>query len=123
MTTTARICIDGREIGAGQPTYMIAEMSANHGQDFDTAVKILEAASQAGAEAVKLQTYTPDTLTVDCDTEYFQIKDTIWSGKTLYDLYGEAATPWPWQPKLGPASGGNTAVAARYGIRWLSTRN
>jgi len=92
--------INGREIASGCPVYIIAELSANHNQDFDQAVKIIEAAKQAGADAVKLQTYTPDTLTIDCNNEYFKIKDTIWAGKNLYSLYGEAYTPWEWQPKL-----------------------
>ncbi len=92
--------VNGREIGDTSPVYVIAEMSANHAQDFDQAVKILQAAREAGADAVKLQTYTPDTMTIDCDNEYFCIKGTIWEGRNLYDLYGEAYTPWDWQPKL-----------------------
>jgi pseudaminic acid synthase len=92
--------INGRSVAPGAAVYIIAEMSANHGQSFEQAVKILEAAQQAGADAVKLQTYTPDTLTIDCDNEYFRINGTIWEGKNLYDLYGEAYTPWDWQPKL-----------------------
>ena len=94
------ITINDRKIGKGHPVYIIAEMSANHNQHFDQAVKIIEAAKEAGADAVKLQTYTPDTITIDCDNEYFRIKGTIWEGKTLYELYGEAYTPWEWQPKL-----------------------
>jgi pseudaminic acid synthase len=94
------VVINGRKIGPGQPTYMVAEMSGNHQQDFAQAVKILEAAHRAGADAVKLQTYTPDTLTIPCDNAYFQIQGTIWEGKTLHDLYGEAYTPWEWQPEL-----------------------
>jgi len=92
--------INGRLIGVGRSAYIIAEMSANHGQSFDQAVKIVEAAKQAGADAIKLQTYTPDTLTLNCDNDYFRIKDTLWKGRTLYDLYGEAFMPWEWQPKL-----------------------
>jgi N-acetylneuraminate synthase len=93
--------INGSRIGSGQPTYIVAEMSANHGQNFDHAVKIVEAAKEAGVDALKLQTYTPDTLTLDCDKEPFQIgKGTIWEGRNLYELYGEAYTPWGWQPKL-----------------------
>lgn len=80
--------------------YIIAEMSANHGQNFDQALRILEAAKEAGADAVKLQTYTADTLTINSDREYFQIKGTAWQGRNLYDLYQEAFTPWEWQPKL-----------------------
>lgn len=88
-------------IGAGQPVYIIAEMSANHNQDFDEAVRIMQAAKEAGADAVKLQTYTPDTITIDSDRDYFQIgKGTIWEGKNLYKLYGEAYTPWEWQARL-----------------------
>jgi pseudaminic acid synthase len=80
---------------------IIAELSANHNQDFNVAVKTIRAMKVAGADAVKLQTYTPDTITLDCRNEYFQIKhDTIWDGKILYDLYKEAYTPWEWQPKL-----------------------
>lgn len=94
------IIINKREISAGNPTYIIAEMSANHNKNFDKAVKIIEEAKKAGADAVKLQTYTPDTITMDSDYECFKIKDTIWKGKTLYRLYEEAYTPWEWQPKL-----------------------
>ena len=95
------IQIAGRPVGPDHPTYLVAEMSANHGQDFDQAVRILEAAAEAGADAVKLQTYTPDTLTIDHDGEPFQIGEgTLWEGKNLYQLYGEAYTPWDWQPKL-----------------------
>jgi N-acetylneuraminate synthase len=92
--------INGRRIGAGMPTYIVAEMSANHNQDYEQAVRIVEAAKEAGADAIKLQTYTPDTLTIRCDNEYFKIKGTLWDGRTLYDLYGEAYTPWDWQPRL-----------------------
>lgn len=93
--------IAGRKIGRGYPTYIVAEMSANHQQSFERAAEILKAAKECGADAVKLQTYTPDTITIDCRNEYFQIgKGTIWEGRHLYDLYGEAYTPWEWQPKL-----------------------
>jgi pseudaminic acid synthase len=96
-----QITIGTRRIGAGEPTYIIAEMSANHGQDYDAAVKLVHAAAEAGADAIKLQTYTPDTLTIDCDNEYFRIESgSLWEGRGLYDLYGEAYTPWEWQPKL-----------------------
>jgi N-acetylneuraminate synthase len=94
------IIINGRTIGPGHPTYIIAEMSGNHGHSFDRAVAIVQAAKEAGADAVKLQTYTPDTLTIDCNNDYFQVKGTLWNGRTLYELYGEAYTPWEWQPKL-----------------------
>jgi pseudaminic acid synthase len=92
--------IRNRKIGDNQPVYIIAEMSANHNQDFGQAVNIIHAAKKAGADAVKLQTYTPDTITLDCDNDYFRIKGSIWEGKNLYELYAEAYTPWEWQPKL-----------------------
>ncbi|MFC1884989.1 pseudaminic acid synthase [Thermodesulfobacteriota bacterium] len=100
------IKINNRSIGNDHQAYIIAEMSANHSQDYDRAVKILEAAKKAGADAIKLQTYTPDTLTIDCDNEYFKISDTIWRGKTLYDLYGEAYTPWEWHRDLKDVADG-----------------
>ncbi|MBU1042427.1 MAG: pseudaminic acid synthase [Proteobacteria bacterium] len=86
--------------------FIIAEMSCNHGGDFGTALRILEAAKIAGADAVKLQTYTADTLTIDCGNEYFRIKETLWEGRTLYDLYHEAFTPWEWHPRLKAAAEG-----------------
>ena len=93
--------IKGRKIGADYPTFIIAEISANHLQKYDNAVKLIYEAKKAGADAVKFQTYTPDTITIDCDNEYFQIKQgTIWDGITLYELYKKAYTPWEWQPKL-----------------------
>lgn len=93
--------INGRKIGKGYPCYIIAEMSANHSHNYDTAVKILHAAKDIGADAVKVQTYTADTLTINCNNEYFQIGEgTIWEGKNLYQLYKEAYTPWEWQPEL-----------------------
>lgn len=98
---TSTIEINDRQVGQGAPVYIVAEMSANHGQDFEQAVKILKAAKAAGADAIKLQTYLPNTLTLDADTDYFRIdKGTMWEGRTLYELYKEAYTPWEWQPKL-----------------------
>lgn len=95
------ITINNKKIGGENPTFIIAEMSANHLQDYDRAVEIIKKAKWAGADAIKLQTYTPDTITLDCDNEYFQIKQgTIWDGTTLHKLYQEAYTPWEWQPKL-----------------------
>ena len=83
------------------PVYIVAEMSANHNQNFEQAVKILHAAKEAGANAVKIQTYTPQTMTIKCKNKYFRIgKGTIWEGRNLFDLYNEAYTPWEWQPKL-----------------------
>lgn len=88
-------------IGPGNPVYIIAELSANHNQDFHEAEKLVHAAKEAGADAVKIQTYTADTLTLNCTNEFFRIgKGTQWEGKNLYDLYGEAYTPWDWQPEL-----------------------
>ncbi len=82
-------------------TFIVAELSANHNHSFDLAVKTIKAAKDAGADAIKLQTYTPDTITIDCDNKYFRIQQgTLWDGKTLYELYQEAYTPWDWQPKL-----------------------
>ncbi len=82
-------------------TFLIAEISGNHQQDINRAKKIILAAKEAGANAVKLQTYTADTITLDCDNEYFQIKNnTIWDGRTFYDLYQEAFTPWEWHKEL-----------------------
>ena len=98
---TAHLQIGQHTVGPGHPVYVIAEMSANHGQSFAKAVEILHAAKHAGADAVKLQTYTPDTMTIASDREKFRVAGgTIWDGRTLHDLYGEAFTPWEWQPKL-----------------------
>lgn len=93
--------IGDHKIGPGEPAYIIAELSANHQQEFDRAVEIVKAAHAAGANAIKLQTYTPDTLTLDCDNDYFRIREgTIWAGRNLHELFAEAYTPWEWQPKL-----------------------
>jgi pseudaminic acid synthase len=95
------IKIDTFTISENAPTFIIAELSANHDQNFELAKKTIYAAKEAGADAIKLQTYTADTITIDCRNEYFQLKHgTIWDGKVFYDLYKEAYTPWDWQPKL-----------------------
>ncbi len=95
------IKIGDRYIGERHPVFIIAEISANHLQNFDLAVDTIKAIKESGADAVKLQTYTPDTITINCDNEFFQIKHgTLWDGKTLYELYKEAYTPWEWQPEL-----------------------
>ncbi len=96
-----KIKIGNRYVGEGERTFLVAEVSANHLQDYGRAEAIIRAAKEAGADAVKLQTYTPDTITLDCDNDYFQItQGTIWDGTTLHKLYEEAYTPWEWQPKL-----------------------
>lgn len=100
MTDEAIITIAGRTIGAHQPPYVIAEMSANHNGSLDNAFRIIEAATQAGADAVKLQTYRPDTITLDCSSEEFRIHGGLWDGKTLYQLYTEAHMPWEWHAPL-----------------------
>lgn len=93
--------IGNKEIGDNNPTFIIAELSANHMNDFDIAVKTIEAIAESGADAVKFQTFTPDTITLNCDNEYFHIKQgTVWDGQLLYDLYEDAYMPWDWQPKL-----------------------
>ena len=97
MTT---INIDGREIGPEQPPYIIAELSANHNGSIDTALKIIEEAKHAGADAIKLQTYRPDTITLNSDLPDFQITDGLWKGRTLYELYEWAHTPWEWHRTL-----------------------
>lgn len=95
-------------------TYIIAEMSGNHNGSKDRAIEIINKAKEAGADCVKIQTYTPDTITIDCDNEYFQIDDGTWKGENLYSLYGKAFTPWEWQKDL-------KAEADRIGIDFLST--
>ncbi|QQZ29927.1 pseudaminic acid synthase [Thiothrix subterranea] len=94
------ICINSRKISPENPPYIIAEMSANHNGDINNAFKIIEVAKSAGADAVKLQTYRPDTITLDCDSEDFQIHGGLWDGKTLYQLYSEAYMPWDWHKPL-----------------------
>ena len=97
----AQITIGLRAIGPGLPAYIVAELSANHHQKFDEAVKIIHAAKDAGADAIKLQTYTADTITIACDRKEFRLASgTIWDGTTLYELYRQAYTPWDWQPRL-----------------------
>jgi pseudaminic acid synthase len=101
---TGAIEIAGKRIGPGAPTYVVAELSANHHDDYDTAIRLVEAAAEAGADAVKVQTYTAESLTLDSDAETFRIEGSLWHGRTLYDLYREAAMPWEWQEGLKRAA-------------------
>lgn len=94
------IFINGRAIGQAHPPYVIAELSANHNGSLDTALRIVDEAKKAGADAVKLQTYRPDTITLDCDDEAFRIRGGLWDGRTLYDLYEQAHMPWEWHAPL-----------------------
>lgn len=103
-----------KEIGAGKPAYLIAEMSANHAGDIVYAKEIIHAAREAGADCIKIQTYTPDTITIDCDNQYFQISDGTWNGENLYRLYQKAYTPWEWQQEL-------KEEAQKTGIDFFST--
>jgi N-acetylneuraminate synthase len=113
---SAEFEIRGRAIGPGQPVYVVAELSGNHNQSLELAVKTVEAACRAGVDAIKLQTYTPDTLTIDCANKWFRVGGTNreWRGQTLYELYGRAYTPWEWQPKL-------QQIAARHGVELFSS--
>lgn len=94
------ITIAGRTIGVDEPPYIIAELSANHNGNFETAKRIIEEAKKSGADAVKLQTYTADTITLDCDSPDFKINGGLWDGRTLYELYQEAHMPWEWHAPL-----------------------
>src|ERR1043166_6929883 len=111
----ALIQIGKRRIGPGEMTYVVAEVSANHDQRFEHAATLIHLAKEAGADAVKVQTYTADTLTIQSDLEYFRISGgTLWDGRTLYDLYRRASMPWEWQAEL-------KAIADRLNIDFFST--
>lgn len=106
--------INGRKIGDGYPAYIIAEMSGNHAGSIKRAKEIIRAAKEAGADCVKIQTYTPDTITIDCNNKYFHIEDGTWEGENLYSLYGKAFTPWEWHKEL-------KEEAEKVGIDFFST--
>lgn len=106
--------INGRLVGENQPAYIIAEMSANHAKSMTHAKEIIRAAKESGADCIKIQTYTPDTLTIDCSNEYFQVQNGTWKGENLYHLYEKAYTPWEWQREL-------KEEADRIGIDFFST--
>lgn len=103
-----------KNVGKGERVYVIVELSANHHQEFEQAVELIRAAKEVGADAVKLQTYTPDTMTLDCDNEYFRVKGTIWEGSNLYQLYQKAYTPWEWYADL-------KKVTEELGLHFFST--
>ncbi|MEW5251337.1 pseudaminic acid synthase [Microbulbifer discodermiae] len=100
MKINQKICINNREIGHENPPYIIAELSANHNGRLETAKKIIQEAKKAGADAVKLQTYRPDTITLNCTSDDFKIKGGLWDGRTLFELYREAHMPWEWHAPL-----------------------
>jgi len=109
------IKIGNRVISHNSPTFIIAELSANHKQDLELAKDTIYSIKESGSDAVKLQTYTPDTITIDCNNEYFQIKQgTLWDGKTFYQLYQEAYTPWEWHYEL-------KELAEKLGLVFFST--
>ncbi len=108
------IKIGNRIIGKGYPAYIIAEMSGNHAGSIENAKKIIHAAKESGADCIKIQTYTADTLTIDCDNKYFHIDNGTWEGENLYNLYQKAFTPWEWQKEL-------MEEAKKVGIDFFST--
>ncbi|MBE5876147.1 MAG: pseudaminic acid synthase [Lachnospiraceae bacterium] len=114
MSDSKVIEINGRKVGEGYPAYIIAEMSANHAGSIERAKEMIHVAKEAGADCIKIQTYTPDTMTIDCHNEYFGITAGTWEGENLYGLYQKAYTPWEWQEELRDE-------AKKVGIDFLST--
>lgn len=112
--TRPNIEIAGRKIGADHTPYVICEMSANHNGSLDKALEMIDAAAKTGCDAIKLQTYTADTITLNSDDEAFRIKGGLWDGRTLHDLYQEAHTPWDWHRTLFER-------AARHGVTMFSS--
>jgi pseudaminic acid synthase len=108
------ILLGNRKVGGENPAYIIAEMSANHAGNINYAKEIIHAAKESGADCIKIQTYTPDTMTIDCSNSYFQITDGTWKGENLYGLYQKAYTPWEWQAEL-------KEEAEKIGIAFFST--
>lgn len=106
--------INGRNIGDGNPSYIIAEMSGNHAGDFNRGIEIIHAAKEAGADCIKIQTYTADTITLNCRNKYFTFEGATWTGQNLYDLYDAAHTQWEWQARF-------KEEADRIGIDFFST--
>ena len=100
MNPVAEVSIAGRKVGAGHPPYIICELSANHNGRIERAFELIDAAAATGADAIKIQTYTPDTMTIPHDGPGFRIEGGLWDGSTLYDLYQRAATPLEWHPRL-----------------------
>lgn len=112
--TKPSVTIAGRKIGPGEPPYIICELSGNHNGSLDRALELIEAAAATGCDAIKIQTYTPDTITINCDGPGFVIEGGLWGGRTLYDLYKEAHTPFEWHEAM-------FAKAASCGVTMLST--
>ena len=108
------ITIQGRKIGHDYPCFIVAEISANHHQKYDEAIELVKAAARAGVDAVKLQTFTPDSLTIDSDKKWFRVNlsngPEVWSGKTLYKLYEQAQTPWEWHSELKKLANDNRLI-------------
>src|ERR1700730_7088263 len=114
MTNLPEFEIAERKIGVGHPPYIVCELSANHNGSLERALELIDAAAATGADAIKIQTYTPDTITIDCDNAQFMIKGGLWDGYKLYELYAQAYTPYEWHPAL-------FAKAREVGVTLFST--